>query len=157
MKKLTLILMIMMLSFSALPTNLANVQAEETEVEVEEDDNYYLDDSTELVGELVKQTRGVYLVSGSSIIRKYSSTQIAVGGDTLAAVECKVTVTVIVEKFITGEGWGRVTSWNTTKSKDVLVVASKILNISKGNKYRVRCTHYAASDVGSSCTDALKM
>lgn len=154
-KKVLTFLLVFALILSVVPCGIPEVHAEE-EVEVEDIDYSYLEDEAALVGYLETQTRGVYLISGTSGIRKYSSTKIAAGGSTAATVDCKVIVVVIVEK-LTSDGWARVTSWTATKASDVIVTSSKILTVATGYSYRVRCTHYAATDVGHSSTDALRM
>lgn len=154
-KKVLTFLLVFALILSVVPCGIAEVHAEE-EVEVEDIDYSYLEDEAALVGYMESQTWGVYLVSGSSGIRKYSSTKIVAGGSTTAAKYCKVIVVVIVEK-LTSDGWGRVTSWTTTRTNDALVTSSKLLTVATGYSYRVRCTHYANTDVGHSSTDALRM
>ena len=154
-KKVLTFLLVFALILSVVPCGIPEVHAEE-EVEVEDIDYSYLEDEAALVGYMETQTWGVYLLSGSSTIRKYSSTKIAAGGATSATVDCKVIVTVIVEK-LTSDGWARVTSWTATKASGVLVTSSKILTVATGYSYRVRCIHNAASDSGSSATNALRM
>lgn len=109
-----------------------------------------------LVGESQMQTWGYYLISGQSIINKQASNKIGAGGITDAYVYCKVSVTVIVERLV-GSNWVVVTSWTASKASDNSVMSSKILTVSTGYSYRVRCLHYAASDASSSWTSALSM
>ena len=154
-KKVLTFLLIFALILSVVPCGIPEVHAEE-EVEVEDIDYSYLEDEAALVGYMESQTWGVYLVSGSSGIRKYSSTKIVAGGSTTAAKYCKVIVTVIVEK-LTSDGWARVTSWTATKASDVFVTSSKLLTVATGYSYRVRGYHDAATDTGYSCTNALRM
>ena len=109
-----------------------------------------------LIGYAQPTTRGVYLAEGYSIINKSSSTKIGAGGVTGAAVKCKVSVCPIVERLVNGN-WARVTSWTVTNASAFSAMASKSITVSTGYYYRVRCTHYAASDGSSSCTSALWM
>lgn len=154
-KKVLTFLLIFALILSVVPCGMSEVHAEE-EVEVEDIDYSYLEDEAALVGYMESQTWGVYLIAGTSGIRKYSSTKIVAGGNTAAARACKVVLTVIVEK-LTSDGWARVTSWTTTKTNDVSVTSSKLLTVATGYSYHVRCYHYAGTDSGYSCTNALKM
>ena len=154
-KKVLTFLLVFALILSVVPCGIPEVHAEE-EVEVEDIDYSYLEDEAALVGYMESQTWGVYLISGTSVIRKYSSTKIAAGGSTAATRACKVIVTVIVEKLVSG-GWARVTSWTTTKASDVVATSSKLLTVATGYSYRVRCYHYAGTDTGYSSTDALRM
>lgn len=153
-RKLALIFMAAVLSFTVLSIDVGQVRAEE--VEVEDYDYNNLETAGGLVDTVGPMTKGVYLVSGTSVINKHSATKIACGGNTIAAKNCKIICVVAVEKF-NGNGWARVTSWTASRSSDISVMTAKIVTVQTGYKYRVRCTHYAASDVGSSCTDALKM
>lgn len=130
-----------------------SIQAEDTGEDI--DFSELLTDDT-LVGSMTGQTRGVYLSQGNSYISKLSSTKIGVGGDTLAATKCKVSVTSIVERLVDGS-WARVTSYTVTTTSGYSAILSKSLTISTGYYYRVRSAHYASSDVSSSCTDALWM
>lgn len=153
-RKLALIFMAAVLSFTSFSVNVGQVRAEG--VEVEDYDYNNLAAAGGLVDTVGPMTRGVYLISGTSAITKHSATKIVAGGDTTAARDCKVTCAVVVEK-LTSYGWERYTSWTASKASDVLVTTAKIITVQTGYKYRVRCTHGAASDVSSSCTDALKM
>lgn len=116
----------------------------------------YLLTEDALIGYADAQTWGVYLSDGHSIINKISATKIGAGGITNAARYCKVSILSIVERQ-TSTGWARVTSWSATKDYDFTVAISKSLTVGTGYYYRVRSTHYAASDTSSSWTDALKM
>lgn len=126
--------------------------------DVGEDIDYsYLLTEDALIGYATMQTRGVYLVSGHSIINKDSSTKIGAGGVTNAAVKCKVSVTSIVERLDDDGLWARVTSWTSTVNSGYSAMVSKSLYVSTGYYYRVRSVHYAASDGSSSCTSNLRM
>ena len=116
----------------------------------------YLIAENTLVGTTGNQTRGVYLLEGNSFINALSSTKIGVGGNTVAAEKCKVSVTAIVERKVNGS-WERVTSYTTTTASGFSAIVSKSLTVGRGYYYRVRCSHYAASDASSSCTSALWM
>lgn len=154
-KNILLLLLALVLVLPMISSPVQEVYAEEN-VELEEIDYSYLEHEDALVGYLLAQTRGVYLASGTSAIRKYSSTQIAAGGATNAARVCKVSLTVIVERYKSGS-WVRVTSWTATRASDTSVLSSKVLSITTGYKYRVRCYHYAGTDSGSSYTGTLQM
>lgn len=109
-----------------------------------------------LVGMMESQTWGVYLLDGTSIINKISSTKIGAGGVTNAAKKCKVSTTAIVER-LSGGSWGRVTSWTTTVASGFSATVSKSLTVTTGYYYRVRCLHYASTDYSSSYTNNLYM
>ena len=109
-----------------------------------------------LVGESQMQTWGYYLMGGQSIINKQAYNKIGAGGITNASRYCNVSVTAIVERLV-GSKWVVVTSWTVSKDSATSVMASKLLTVSTGYSYRVRCLHYAASDASSSWTSALSM
>ena len=119
-------------------------------------DLIYLITPDTLVGNTGNQTRGVYLLEGNSFINAQGSAKIGVGGNTIAANKCKVSVTAIVERKVNGS-WVNVTSYTATTASGFSATVSKSLMVSRGYYYRVRCVHYAASDVSSSWTDALWM
>lgn len=108
-----------------------------------------------LVGYVQNQTWGVYLLDGTSVINKISSTKIGAGGVTNASVKCTVKVTAIVERKNSSGTWVRVTSWSQTNENAYSAMASKSLVVASNYYYRVRCNHYAATDSASSYTNAL--
>ena len=131
------------------------VEAKAEDVGEDLDFSYLLTEDT-LVGTSEMQTWGVYLLEGNSFISKISSSKIGAGGNTIAATKCQVSVTAIVERKVNGR-WARVTSWTSTTTSGFSASVSKSLSVGTGYYYRVRCAHYAASDVSSSGTDALWM
>ena len=152
-RKIIALLLVMMLGVCGVYVDGLEARAED----MGEDLDYSLlltEDA--LVGSQQSQTWGVYLAEGNSIINKISSTKIGAGGNTIAAKKCKVSVTAIVERLVNG-GWARVTSWTSTTASGYSAMVSKSLTVSTGYYYRVRSSHYAASDGSSSCTDALWM
>ena len=129
------------------------VQAEEMEQDIEFSE---LLTEEALIGYAQLTTRGAYLAEGYSIINKSSSTKIGAGGVTGATVKCRVSVCPIVERLVNGS-WVHVTSWTVTNASAYSAMASKSITVSTGYYYRVRCTHYASSDVSTSWTGALWM
>lgn len=109
-----------------------------------------------LVGYGQAQTWGVYLSQGISIINDAGGGKIGCGGITNAARRCKVTVNAVVEKKVNGS-WTRVTSWTVTNTNALSASISKTLSVGSGYYYRVRCTHYAATDSSSSYTEGMWM
>lgn len=155
-KKIVLILLAFVLVSVGIQGPKATVNA--SEGVIEEEDVAYETLLTEgaLIGESQMQTRGYYLISGRSVINKQATNKIGAGGITNASTNCKVSVTAIVERLVSGK-WVVVTSWTVTKASDHTVMASKILTVGTGYSYRVRCLHSAASDASSSWTSALSM
>lgn len=113
------------------------------------------EESNEQIGYITIQSRGAYLQSGYSKISKVGDGKIAVGGTTNAQkIVSTVSINVNVERKVNGE-WLHYTSWTSTKSNAVAVTSSKTLTVPKGYYYRVKCVHYANSDVSSSATGGL--
>lgn len=119
-------------------------------------DGSYLtsEDSSEVtVGAM---TRGIYLKSGTSIINKQSTGKIGAGGSTVGQkVVDKIIVVVQVERLINGRWCAYDSSWTATKYNSAYVSTSKVKSVPTGYYYRVRCTHYANSDVSTSCTNGI--
>ena len=119
-------------------------------------DYSYLMGEGALVAYAEMSTRGVYLINGTSVINKMSSTTIGAGGTTTAEIKCRVSITSIVERYVNGK-WARVTSWTQTNESAYMATVSKSLIVSTGNIYRVRSAHYANTDVSNSYTNGLQM
>lgn len=154
-KRVFAFLLAFLLMFPVVYGNVRDVYAEE-DVQMEDIDYSYFTDENSLTGYGQSQTRGVYLLNGSASISKYSSTKIAVGGITNAVKKCSLSVSVIVERYKNG-GWERVTSWTASKTDATAVATSKVLTITTGYKYRVRCYHTAYTDALNTWTDSLQM
>ena len=152
-KKLTMILLALVLCATSLFTIDIQANAQETEEEVTYE-SLLTDDA--LIGNMESQTWGVYLSAGRSIINDAGGGQIGAGGSTTAASKCNVSVNVVVERKVCSS-WVRVTSWTSTNTSALVVSTGKTISVASGYYYRVRCTHYAATDVSNSYTGALWM
>ena len=130
-----------------------NVCAESSEQDVDISEIWTED---ALVGYATPLTRGIYLFDGISIINDAGNDKIGAGGITTAAIECTVSVNVIVEQKVSGS-WLRETSWTASKTNALTVSSSKYVYVDTGYYYRVRSIHRASTDGSSSCTDALWM
>lgn len=152
-KRLVALLLAIMFSVTGVVAGDGKVYAEDSAQDVEVSEIWTED---ALVAYAQSQTWGVYLLEGVSIINDAGNGKIGCGGITEAAVKCKVSVTAIVEKKVNGS-WTRVTSWTTTNASAYSAIVSKTLSVGSGYYYRVRSTHYASTDVSSSCTENLWM
>lgn len=113
------------------------------------------EESSEQIGYITIQPRGVYLQSGFSKISKPGDGKITAGGNTTAQkVVSEVSINVNVERKVNGN-WEHYTSWTTTKKNTIAVTSYKTLTVPKGYYYRVKCVHYANSDVSSSISGGL--
>ena len=113
------------------------------------------EESAEQIGYITVQTRGVYLQSGYSKISKVGDGKITAGGNTTAQkTVSEISINVNVERKVNGE-WEQYTSWTSTKKNAFTLNSSKTLTVPKGYYYRVKCVHYANSDVSSSYTNGI--
>ncbi|MEG0190249.1 MAG: DUF6147 family protein [Lachnospiraceae bacterium] len=140
-----------MLVFGMLCVPTAEVQAAEEVGAVIDGSVLTMEDSSQ--GELLNQTRGVYLQSGNSMINDAGTGRISAGGNTYATRSAKVKVTVYIQRLVNGT-WEAYTSFTATKT-GYSVGASKTLTVPKGYYYRVVSRHYANSDTSSSATGGL--
>ena len=152
-QKMIAVVLAMALCVTGVFGGVFEAKAEETGESI---DFSYLLTNNALVGYAESQTRGVYLLSGRSIINEMSVNKIGAGGTTTAAKRCTVSLTCIVERKASS-GWVRVTSWTQTNEDAFSAMISRSLTVGTGYYYRVRSSHYAASDVSSSWTGALWM
>ena len=149
-KKLMALLLVFTFAVTGVCAGNLEVQAEE-DYEVS-----YLSLDNALIGYMENQTRGVYLMSGYSILNDAGNGRIGCGGETNAAKRCTVTAAVVIEKKVNGS-WSRVTDFSKTSENALSVTASKYLYVASGYYYRARTMHYAGSDSSASCTNALWM
>lgn len=154
MKK-KLIAFLMALTFFVSGLGILGVDANAAWEEAEMDVSYLTLDSS-LIGYAERQTRGIYLVEGYSSINEAGLWTIGCGGVTNAAMRCKVGITSIVERKVDGT-WEYIKSWSQTNENDYTASVSKYLAIVPGYYYRVRSTHYAETDVSTSCTSSFWM
>ena len=154
MKKLISILLAVVLITGVGMTSEQKVQAADNMLCV--DGSYLLsDDVTSTEGELLSSTWGYYLASGSSSLVEKGTGKIGAGGDTSAhRVVDEISVVVKVQRLVNGY-WEYYYTWDAEKTDAAYVSTSKILNVPTGYYYRTVCSHYAASDSGSSNTDGL--
>ena len=160
-KKIIAVASAFCLSVASLGMVDLRVSAQENE-KGQEDFSYLLTGDV-IIGQMQPETKGVYLSSGTSIIKDAGSGKIVAGGITSAAIKCDVSVNVIVERLsgsngrarVSGSNWVRVTSWTANENDAWTVGSSKNLTVGKGYYYRVRSVHYAHTDVSSSMTSSL--
>ena len=152
-KKLTMVILSLVLGATGIFTVNMQAKAEDVGTEVPYE-SLLTEDS--LIGYMQSQTRGVYLSSGTSNINDAGGGKIGAGGVTTAALKCRVSVNVVVERKVSGS-WVRVTSWTATRDSALFVNTGKTVSVASGYYYRVRCVHSASSDTSSSYTGALWM
>lgn len=133
-----------------------NVEVHAEEVIGQEVDISEIMTEDALVSYAELQMRGIYLAEGISVINDAGNNKIGAGGTTTAAINCKVSVNVIVEKKVSGS-WVRYTSFSATKTSGITVSASKYVSVNSGYWYRVRSVHSASTDTSYSCTSSLYM
>ena len=94
-KKIIAVASAFCLSVASLGMVDLRVSAQENE-KGQEDFSYLLTGDV-IIGQMQPKTKGVYLSSGTSIIKDAGSGKIVAGGITSAAIKCDVSVNVIVE------------------------------------------------------------
>lgn len=151
-KKILIMASVVMFGLVGLFTNGTSSYAQECG-NASQDYSYLLTGDA-IIGEVLPETRGAYLSTGTSKISDAGTGKIAAGGVTVAAQKCDVSVNVIVER-LSGSGWARVTSWTAKLSNTWSVGTEKVLNVGRGYYYRVRCLHFAHTDASSSMTSSL--
>lgn len=152
-RKLAVFLIAFIMCVGGVITTKTEAQAEGMGTDI---DFSYLVTKDALMGTLQSATKGVYLLDGSSIINRMGIATVGAGGSTTAAKKCRVSILVIVEQQA-GSGWDYWTSWTVTEENSYSASASRAIPVATGHAYRVRCTHSAGTDAGSSWTGALQM
>lgn len=152
-KKIIAIIGTFVLSFGIIPMiPMEMVQAKEV---TSVDGSLLLDDREESIGQMLPETRGQYLQTGSSKIIKAGTGKITVGATTIAQKQVvSIKVAVMVERLVNGH-WVSYDSWSASKSNTYSLTTSKTLTVPRGYYYRVISIHDANSDRGTSNTNAL--
>ncbi len=157
-KRINSILMIMTLLLTMIISPISVEASESDEVGTIVDGSELLDESVaDSSGEYYSRLRGVYLMKGTGMISKVSSTMVAASGSTTAhsAVD-SITVYVYVEQY-TGSSWSNVQSWGVTEYNDYYVATSKFVTVESGYYYRVRTIHAAGGESSSGATSGIKI
>lgn len=152
----------LMLIFSLVAiTQTDTMAAEEAKVKSTEElpiiDGSYLIKDEESVGTTIPMTRGEDLMTGYSKVRRLGAGEIYAGGTTIAAhtVE-RIGVAVIVERAKEEDtSWSFYDSWQKFNENTDRVSTGKRMIVEGDYYYRVRCTHSAGNDLGSSFTDGV--
>ncbi len=153
-KKVLSMFLVMIMCVLAFPFSQAEVYAEEPISEDVPFSTILTEDA--LVGYSESNTWGVYYLSGQSVINDAGGGKIGWGGVTNAKKRCTVAINAIVERLYNGS-WVRVTSAFNEVENTYVAMISKTMSVTSSYSYRVRCYHYAHTDVSDSCTSALRM
>lgn len=119
-------------------------------------DGSKLTTDAESIGYNQKVARGEDLLTGYSKIVRMGPGEIYAGGTTIAerAVE-RIGISVIIERAKEDTKWTFYDSWNKFLENTDRVSSKKYLDVEGDYYYRVRCTHSAADDMGSSFTNGV--
>ena len=111
----------------------------------------------ESIGYDTKITRGEDLLTGYSKCTKLGDGKIYAGGTTIAAQVVKsVQIVVIVERAKEDDPeWSYYDDWRKENKNTNRAMSNRTLYVDGGYYYRVRCTHVANSDMGSSFTNGV--
>ena len=135
-------------------TNGSEVQAAEVESDICIDGSYLTQDSESTVT-VYPRSRGVYMLNGSGMITNPGIGKVGASGSTVAHHTVnQIGVTVRVDRYVDG-GWITYTSWNHNLYNTYYAGTSKIITVPRGYYYRVRTSHWAASDTAMGSTDGI--
>ncbi|MXP74264.1 hypothetical protein GN277_02140 [Lachnospiraceae bacterium WCA-9-b2] len=120
-------------------------------------DGSYLTHDEESVGYVTSFTRGVDLLASYSKCARLGPGKLFAGGTTIATRDVNsVRVTVLVERAKEGDtSWTYYDHWSKENVNADRVSSSRTLLVEGGYYYRVRCTHSAHLDLGSSFTNGV--
>ncbi len=151
---------VLLLSFSLLaiaPTDTQAAEGTKPTKELPMIDGSYLIKEEEAIGATTPMTRGEDLMTGYSKVRRLGAGEIYAGGTTIAShtVE-RIGVAVIVERAKEEDtSWSFYDSWQKFNENTDRVSTGKRMMVEGDYYYRVRCTHSAGNDLGSSFTDGV--
>lgn len=120
-------------------------------------DGSYLIKDEESVGATAPTTRGEDLMTGYSKVRRLGAGEIYAGGTTIASHTVdRIGVAVIVERAKEEDtSWSFYDSWQKFNENTDRVSTGKRMKVEGDYYYRVRCTHSAGNDLGSSFTNGI--
>lgn len=159
-KRRTSAVVVLLLSFSLLaiaPTDTQAAEGTKPTKELPMIDGSYLIKEEEAIGATTPMTRGEDLMTGYSKVRRLGAGEIYAGGTTIAShtVE-RIGVAVIVERAKEEDtSWSFYDSWQKFNENTDRVSTGKRMMVEGDYYYRVRCTHSAGNDLGSSFTDGI--
>lgn len=159
-KRRTSAVVVLLLSFSLLaiaPTDTQAAEGTKPTKELPMIDGSYLIKEGEAIGATTPMTRGEDLMTGYSKVRRLGAGEIYAGGTTIAShtVE-RIGVAVIVERAKEEDtSWSFYDSWQKFNENTDRVSTGKRMMVEGDYYYRVRCTHSAGNDLGSSFTDGI--
>ncbi len=99
--------------------------------------------------------RGVYLSQGTGTITVPGTGLVGCAGSTAANFSVSsVYIGITLERYVSGS-WYTVSSWSQSASNTNYVSIYKVASVTGGYYYRVRTTHYAASDFAMGSTNGV--
>lgn len=153
----TLMLILSLSAVTATDTKAAEAARTKSVKELPMIDGSYLIKEEEAIGATTPMTRGEDLMTGYSKVRRLGAGEIYAGGTTIAShtVE-RIGVAVIVERAKEEDtSWSFYDSWQKFNENTDRVSTGKRMMVEGDYYYRVRCTHSAGNDLGSSFTDGI--
>lgn len=159
-KRRTSAVVVLLLSFSLLaiaPTDTQAAEGTKPTKELPMIDGSYLIKEEEAIGATTPMTRGEDLMTGYSKVRRLGAGEIYAGGTTIAShIVERIGVAVIVERAKEEDtSWSFYDSWQKFNENTDRVSTGKRMMVEGDYYYRVRCTHSAGNDLGSSFTDGI--
>lgn len=153
----TLMLIFSLVAVAPTDTKAAEEAKKNSVEELPMIDGSYLIKEEESIGTTTPMTRGEDLMTGYSKVRRLGAGEIYAGGTTIASHTVdRIGVAVIVERAKEEDtSWSFYDSWQKFNENTDRVSTSKQLKVEGGYYYRVRCTHSAGNDLGSSFTNGV--
>ncbi len=154
---ITLMLIFSLVAVTETDTKAAEEVKRQSVEELPMIDGSYLIKEEESIGTTTPMTRGEDLMTGYSKVRRLGAGEIYAGGTTIASHTVdRIGVAVIVERAKEEDtSWSFYDSWQKFNENTDRVSTSKQLKVEGGYYYRVRCTHSAGNDLGSSFTNGV--
>lgn len=91
-------------------------------------------------------TRGVYLLEGTATITKpFTGWAGCFGTTTAHTAVYKIGVSVVLQEYVSGS-WVSVDGWTVYEYDDYYISSYKAIQVDGGTYYRVKTSHYAATD-----------
>ena len=153
-KKIISTLSMMVMICCLIMTNGSEVQAEEANSGICVDGSYLTQDSESTVT-VYPRTRGVYMLNGSATITNPGIGKVGAGGSTVANFTVnQIGLSIRVERYIDG-GWVSYTGWVHNLYDTYYAASSKIITVPRGYYYRVKTSHWAATDTTAGWTNGI--
>lgn len=150
MRKLTGVLLTLMLIFGGCILPNVNVNAEEMAV-----DGTLLTHELESTMEYMSLNRGIYLATYSASVTSPGVGLVCGTGKTYASRAVPSLYVIVSIQRYNGSGWTTVANWTQYAYNTSIVTSSKTYSVSRGYYYRTVTSHGAYGETGSGFTNGI--